>query len=206
MTSDTRVTEGDPDRVAVILPGRGYTADMPLLWYARTVLALQGWTVHTLDWPADMTSDRAPGRAQEALDDAFGPRTGTAGDGTETGVQPSTRLVIGKSRGSLALPLAVERDLPGVWLTPLLFEPAIATAARNLDSRQLLVGGTGDESSWDRDLAQHSGAQLLEIPGADHLLEVSGDLDRTLGALERVVDAINAFALEIGQPAESRPS
>lgn len=177
---------------------------MPLLWYARTVLTFQGWTVHTAAWPADMAPDQTPEMAAAAVDRAFGTPSTAPDNAAEAGT-PATRLIIGKSLGSLALPLALERDLPGVWLTPLLFEPAVAAATQNLGAGHLLVGGTADESSWDRDVAQHSGAQLLEIPGGGHTLEVPGDLDRTLGALERVVDAINAFALELRQPAEPRP-
>ncbi|MHB8184592.1 MAG: hypothetical protein ACYDDU_00645 [Dermatophilaceae bacterium] len=39
------------------------------------------------------------------------------------------------------LPLAVERGLPGVWLTPILTEASIATAVRDLSAPSLLVGG-----------------------------------------------------------------
>jgi hypothetical protein len=204
MTLDTRVIEGDPGRVAVILPGRGYTADMPLLWYARTVLDFQGWTVHSIDWPADLAPDRVPGMAAAAIDHACGVSAGTS-DNAGASDAATDCLIVAKSLGSVALPFAVERGIPGVWLTPLLSEPAVAAAAQNLGPRHLLIGGTGDQTTWDGNLAQHSGAQLLEIPHADHTLQVAGDLDRTLAAVERVAQAINAFALEITQPIESRP-
>lgn len=202
MSFDTQVSDGDPDRVAVILPGRGYTTDMPLLWYARTVLSFQGWTVHAVEWPADLSPRQTPEIAAAAIDQACAtPRSQTA----ERSDGPARCLIIGKSLGSLALPIAVERGLPGIWLTPLLFEPAVVSTAQKLGPRHLLIGGTDDPSTWDAGLAHRSGAQLLEIPGADHTLQVAGDLDRTLATLERVVDAINAFALEITQPIETRP-
>lgn len=203
MPFDTRVTEGDPDRVAVILPGRAYTADMPLLWYARTVLSFQGWTVHSISWPTDLPAATVRDVAATAIDQARGGSAGQAGS-APTSNTPTSCLIIGKSLGSLALPLAVQRGLPGIWLTPLLFEQAVITAAQHLGPQHLLVGGTEDQATWDREVAHHSGAQLLEIPSADHTLQVSGDLDHTLAALERVVDAINAFALEITQPAEAQ--
>lgn len=202
MSFDTHVSDGDPDRVAVILPGRGYTTDMPLLWYARTVLGFQGWTVHTVEWPTDLPPRQAGDIAAAAIDQA---RATQGSHQTAQSGGPARCLIIGKSLGSFALPVAVERDLPGIWLTPLLFEPAVASAAQKLGPRHLLIGGTDDASTWDADLAHHSGAQLLEIPGADHALQVAKDLDRTLASLERVVDAINAFALEITQPIEAGP-
>lgn len=204
MAFDTRVTEGDPDRVAVILPGRNYTADMPLLWYARTVLSFQGWTVHAIDWPSDVSIADVPDLAASAIDQAGKKHRQETRSESAQQNDDLTCLVVGKSLGSLALPHAVQRGLPGIWLTPLLFEPSITAAATNLGAEHMLIGGTADRSSWDRDLARHSGAQLLEIPDADHTLQVTGNLDHTLGALERVVDAINAFAFEITQPIDSR--
>src|SRR6266536_1145288 len=41
---------GEPRRVGMIFPGAGYTAQMPLLWYARCVLQEAGADVLTVDY------------------------------------------------------------------------------------------------------------------------------------------------------------
>ncbi|MEQ7010863.1 hypothetical protein ABN028_32245 [Actinopolymorpha sp. B17G11] len=41
---------GDPRRIAIILPGGGYTPAGPLLHFARAVLVRHGWTVQELWW------------------------------------------------------------------------------------------------------------------------------------------------------------
>lgn len=49
-------------------------------------------------------------------------------------------LVIGKSLGSLALPLVAERGWSAIWLTPLLDIPELVDALKNVKRKTLLVG------------------------------------------------------------------
>lgn len=49
---------GDPRRIAIILPGGGYTPAGPLLHFARAVLVRPGWTVS----PRPRVRSRTPGR------------------------------------------------------------------------------------------------------------------------------------------------
>ncbi|MFE7590348.1 hypothetical protein ACFU6K_13180 [Kitasatospora sp. NPDC057512] len=42
--------DGAPDRVALVIPGVGYTPARPLLHFARSVLLRRGWTVQELWW------------------------------------------------------------------------------------------------------------------------------------------------------------
>lgn len=52
------------------------------------------------------------------------------------------------SISSLAMPTAVERSLPGVWLTPLLNNEDVRQALQTSTAPTLAVGGTGDPT-WD---------------------------------------------------------
>jgi hypothetical protein len=57
---------GDPERVATILPGRGYGPDFPVLYYTRALLLARHWTVRELRWgalPADPA--RWPGQVRQ---------------------------------------------------------------------------------------------------------------------------------------------
>lgn len=173
---------GDQDRVAIVLPGLGYTPDMPLLYWTAKVLHQDGWTIRQLWW-SEPPSDRAnwagwvaehAGRAvDEAPDDA--------------GV-----LMVGKSLGSLAVPLAAERSLPGIWLTPLLANSTELRAALSRIPPSLLVGGTAD-GSWDSAAARDSGHRVCEVEGADHGMEIPGSPSDSLRALDRVLAAVGAF-------------
>ena len=184
-----RTRDGDPGRVATILPGQGYTAAAPLLSYAGAALAGLGWTVRSLLW------SRPPGGRGEATE-AY-PRV--VRDAV-AGAPAAQHLVVGKSLGTLALPVAVELGLPGVWLTPLIsargtaeVRAAALALADDGAPPALLVGGTHDEL-WDARVAAASGAGVLEVPGADHSMEIPGDWRRSLEILGEVTSAVEAFA------------
>lgn len=107
-------------------------------------------------------------------------------------------VLFAKSLGTLASPVAAARDLPAVWLTPVL------TDARGLDPRIfidgvdastapcLIVGGTRD-ALWDGELARRLCPHVVEVPGADHGLHLPGLLASTLGVMADVVTAVEAF-------------
>ncbi|MDI1465649.1 alpha/beta hydrolase [Catellatospora sp. KI3] len=173
---------GDPDRVAIVLPGGGYTPDMPLLYYATAVLAKHGWTVQELRWqpPADRFSmDRTAwvlAQAEPVLAAETAPR----------------RLLVGKSLGTFAAPLAVALGLPAIWLTPILSEPDIAAALAATTAATLLIGG-GADASWEPEVAARLSAQQLVLPGADHALEHPDDPLTSVRDLARVTARMDEF-------------
>ena len=173
-----RTAPGTP--VATLLPGRGYGAQAPLLYYARLLLRSRGWAVRTVDW------EKAPGLdpADHAAVAAFAREVLATAD-------PAQDLVVGKSLGSLALPAAAERGVPGIWLTPLLGIEDVRRAAARAAASTLLIGGTADPY-WDGAAAAATGAAVFEVPGVDHSLERPGDLNGTLEVLSAVLSRIDA--------------
>jgi hypothetical protein len=97
-----------------------------------------------------------------------------------------------KSLTSRAVTFAEERNLPGIWLTPLLHEPEIAEGFERLHAPALLVGGTADES-WGSGLATRAGHDVLELEGADHALQIPGDPIASIDGLRRVVERLDSF-------------
>jgi len=96
-----RTRDGDPGRLATVLPGRGYTADAPLLSYAGAALAGEGWTVRSFVWSRP---PRNRAEAAEVYADVVREAVADA---------PAARhLVVGKSLGTLVLPVAVELGCP----------------------------------------------------------------------------------------------
>ncbi|WP_432492816.1 alpha/beta fold hydrolase [Kineococcus gypseus] len=159
--------------MATVLPGRGYSCEAPLLHYTRLLLRTRGWTVRTVRWPIPPTPEQLLDLAPDLLD----------------AMHARTHLVVAKSLSTRLLPLAVQRDLPGIWLTPLLREPAVRDAAERASAPTLLIGGTADPY-WDPDTARRSGQQVVEVTGADHSMEIAGDLDASLRVLQTVLTAV----------------
>ena len=173
-----RVISGDPRRVATILPGKGYTASAPLLYYATMLLTARGWTVRQVSWSGvdRIGPEEAAAQARHELDAVSAP----------------LHLVVAKSLGTFSLPDAMERHLPGVWLTPILTEPTIAAALSTIAAPTLLVGGTADPY-WVSDVARRSGADDLEIPEGDHSLEVGSAIEPALAVVRLVMDRMSSF-------------
>jgi hypothetical protein len=157
---------GDRERTAVVLPG-ARLGGTPSCYYTALTLFEAGWRVVQVWDEHDGTFEWPTSRAEAAL--AY------AG---------AARLLAAKSATTLASGIAAERGLAGIWLTPLLHEPACVDGLRARTAPALLVGGTDDEA-WDGVLARELGDEVLELQGADHGLARIDDLPRLVEAVAR---------------------
>jgi hypothetical protein len=170
--------EGDPERCAVLLPGIRYFSQAPLLWFAREVAQAQGWSVVEVD-------ERAPageepfewmlGQARRALDEAGG---------------AGTVAVLGKSLGTIA---ATVHDGPAAWLTPLLDRSEIVAALGATTAPTLLVGSPDDPSWSGGSVPENPALDVLELPGLDHSLQVSGSPSSSLDVLRTVSQRVASW-------------
>src|SRR5690349_15275698 len=109
-------------------------------------------------------------------------------------VAPRARpVLIAKSMGSFAAALAADRELPAIWLTPLLTRPAVVEAITRNPAPQLLIGGTADRRWWDATAAEATGKQLLTIEDGTHSLRVPGPVRNFTEVLGTVGTAIEEF-------------
>ncbi|MGV9807870.1 alpha/beta hydrolase [Micromonospora chersina] len=166
------------DRRAVLVPGRGYDTRGPLFAYVGEALRRLGFDVHEVVWrtPVGFRLDQAPEWVAEQVAPVL--------DGVD--------LVVGKSLGTFATPLAADRGLRAVWLTPVLNNPHVVDGLGRATAPCLLVGGTAD-SLWDGAVARRLSPHVLEVPDADHSMLVPGPLARSAEALGRVCDAVEDF-------------
>ncbi len=180
-----RVYDIGTDRWAVILPGAKYLPDAPALWFAREAALAAGRNVVAVWDTFDRTSEARRWvleRLEACLEFVADPKP----------------LLIAKSLTTLATGVAAERELPAVWLTPLLAgDPRAAHVVdglRRAAAACLLVGGTADEV-WDGELAESiATAKVVEIADADQALEVPGDIGRSIDVLRVVARAVEEFA------------
>jgi hypothetical protein len=172
--------DGDPERCVVLLPGQFYPTRAPALWFARESAIARGWcALEVLGEPGRHPDPLAWEReaAEHALAAATAERV----------------VVIGKSLASLLADLVSARELPAVWLTPVLTEPAVPKALADGRCPALLIGGTADPL-WDlRAIPDHPVLDVVEFDGLDHSLQRTGDPAASLRALDSVVDAIGQF-------------
>jgi len=171
---------------AILLPGGMGGVATPLLHWPATLLTQMGWSVLGVAW--DDQRLKRVGAASEVR------RCADAALGQALSGHPI--LVVAKSLGTLALPWAVENDLPGVWLTPLLQEAAVVAAVGSARQVTLLVGGTRDPH-WQPPATAGSGVTLLELPDADHGLQQPGYWRRSLLDQVEIFDQVSQLADQV---------
>lgn len=193
--------EGKAEELALLLPGYGYTCDMPLFYYAENLLTERGADVLRVEYAynrrADFGDPRGPEARRWLRDDAV------AACRAALAQRPYRRLVlVGKSLGTLAMgealaaSIAGGRDTSAVWLTPLLGDPDLLRQVRDWGGRSLFVAGGADrahDAAAQADAVAATGGSLLVVDGADHGFDIPGDPVASVRALERVVLAMREF-------------
>jgi len=175
------------ERWAIVLPGAGYSAQAPLLWFARRAALQAGHNAVVVTDVFDRESDDPLRWVQERTE-------ATLGWVSPKDPQP---LLIAKSLTSLAAGVAAAERLPAVWFTPLIAEPQILAGLRAGTEPKLLIGGSEDPS-WDATAAETlPNADVLELAGADHSLEAPNDVAESLENLRRATEAVRAFVARI---------
>jgi hypothetical protein len=173
-------------RAAVVVPGLRYSADGPLLMYAGVAVERRGGSVRRISWTVPESG------AGEDERDWVATMVSETVDAVAAATGVAAPLVIGKSLGSLAAPVAADRGLAAVWLTPVLTDQPTVTALRRAGAPCLLIGGTADEL-WDGRLARSLTPHVLEVDGADHGMFIPGRLSESAAVLGQVITAVEDF-------------
>jgi hypothetical protein len=170
----------------VIVPGRGYGPQAPLLDLAGEALADRDMPVETVSWTV-------PEGVVDVGPEPFVRAHVSAALHRLAGAAPTAKpLIIAKSLGTYAAVLAAELELPAIWLTPLLHIELVAEAIGRNRAPALLVGGTRDRS-WLPDVAEVTGKTIVTIAGGDHGLRPPGPLRAYTEALGDVGTAMEEF-------------
>lgn len=105
-------------------------------------------------------------------------------------------LVVAKSLGTFAAPLAIAAGIPGVWLTPLVHHDIVAEALSAASDDHLVVAGTAD-ASWNRDRIVGTRASVAVVADADHSLLIPGDWRASYAAQQTVFARIAAHVADV---------
>ncbi len=192
------------DTIAVVFPGLGYRATMPLLHYTQRALTWRGADVLRLDLAYDLDpafpNDDAAQRRRWIRDDAL-----LAFDTAMRLDDHRNVVLVGKSLGTLALVDVLDREdrrppVGCVWLTPLLHDPALREVLGRRRPAALIAIGTADplyDGALVDELAAGGGHDAVVAQGADHSLETPGDLTATLDTLRAYLSALDGFLARV---------
>ncbi|MGH8877278.1 MAG: alpha/beta hydrolase [Stackebrandtia sp.] len=181
------------NKAALLVPGAWGGQATPWMSYPTAAAKARGAATHPVTWdpPESLYSqpDTLLGWVREHVEPVL--------DGVDA---DASTVIIGKSLGSNAAAIAAERDLPGIWLTPLLTVDRLERALRRTTAPFLLIGGTAD-ASWNGDLARELTPHVCEITGADHGFFRHGEpLARSAAVLADMGTAIEVFLDEVVWP------
>ena len=172
--------EQTPVGRCVVLPGRRYTPDGPLLFFAAQTALTRGWDVRQVWWEVpDLEDDDA--EVAWVCDQLAAAVEGYEGRCSSLG----SRL------GTLAAPLAAERRYQAAWLTPLLSEPDMAEVLTTYPADQYVVIGESDPY-LSREVFDSLPGETLLVPG-DHVLRVPDDPAAMAASHERFVRSFDAW-------------
>ncbi len=190
----------ETNKVALVFPGLAYNSTMPLLHYSIQAILASGLNVLTVDYDYSNNSEFLKQSAKDQSDWLIKDVEAALRFVTEVEKQEVVCL-IGKSLGTLALGHLLEthkelRDAKTIWLTPLIKNPELMEQMLSYMKDAVLVIGTKD-SHYDSDIIDrlNISTQLsgIIIDGANHSLEIEGDVTRSLRVLMQIVTILQQF-------------
>ncbi|MGO9378810.1 MAG: alpha/beta family hydrolase [Dissulfurispiraceae bacterium] len=192
--------KAETKHLAILLPGLGYTAHMPVMYYTGLALLAKQADVMRADYNyikhSDFMALDPDERRRWAAKDAMAVFNAAIDQRKYDEI-----TLVGKSIGTSAMGhlIATIHDMPRlrcIWLTPLLKNEYLLSQIKQVEHRALFVVGTRDpyyDKAILEDLLKTTGGESIIITGADHSLEIDGDPVKAIQALERIVDGILKF-------------
>jgi len=175
------------EKLMVMLPGRGYSCDYPVLYYVRRMAIKHGCDVLSIEYGfqaanLDLTSE-VSAHLEDEVNQAVAPVL-------QRGY--SQVCIVGKSLGT---PLAsgLARTIPVADKSLMLLTP-IGGAFQGVASiRTLAVIGTDDPLYSPELVSSYPAVEWQVFGGLNHSLEVKGDWKASIAALDSVITACETF-------------
>ncbi len=181
----------NPDKLAVLFPGIGYTCDKPLLYYSAKLAASNGYRVVPVRYsgfPKKIVGDA--GRMKESLDIACSQAESLL---KEVKWESFEKIVFfGKSIGTIAAAwYASEKSLSvrSVVYTPL------AETFTYLQGDSIIFHGTSDQwvnTEVIKECCLKRSLPLYLTESANHSLE-TGDVKTDIGTLQKTMEIVDRF-------------
>ena len=186
--------------IALVFPGLAYNTTMPLLHYSIQAILATGINVLAVDYDYSNNSKFLKKSIRARSDWLIGDVEAALEFVTKEEKQDVVCLA-GKSLGTLALGHLLEtreelRDAKTIWLTPLIKNPDLMEQMLSYMKDAIMVIGTNDPQ-YDSNIIDRLNANTqlggIVIDGANHSLEIEGDVTKSLRVLMQIVTIIQQF-------------
>ncbi len=187
-------------RLAIVLPGRGYTSQAPLLYYTINMLLEKGLNVLSVDYSYSENREYQELGQDEKLKWLYDDVT-AAYQTALNELDVSLEVFVGKSLGTLAIGHLLERypdvrKAKIVWHTPLIQMPSLEKQIQEYKPKSLFVIGSADPHYSHEILSKlirATGGEALVVNGADHSMEVSGGVKASLQVIGNIINCVERF-------------
>jgi hypothetical protein len=190
----------ETDRLALILPGAGYTTMGPMLYYTLNALLQRRSDTLALEYGPVMS-------ALESKEDRLRALSRIPLDALNTVLQRKKYrhlTAVGKSMGTMALALLsrdakkreyMPQSVESLWLTPLLKDTTIVGEIPRLGQRQYVVTGNQDVTHYSREGLESlpQSVEAVTVQGANHGLDIEGDALASTRVMTSVMEGISRF-------------
>jgi len=180
--------------LGIILPGRNYTVQAPLLHFATRILLKKGFDVLRInynlnlpEWSSLHEKDLA-GRIQDSIHDGI------------KNNNYNNIYIVAKSIGTIYLSYLLEdsrwKDAKLVWLTPLLQSDDVYHTMLEATNKGICIIGNKDYCYIEERIDQLIYNKNLALSIADkgnHILEIQDDPIKSIDLLKKVVMDMNEF-------------
>lgn len=199
---NTLMIQPEPtEHLGIILPGYRHSVDMPDLHYAGRILLEQGADLLRVEYVYYQTDFLR--QAEEIQDKWISSDVFAACNAGLSYRQYKKITLVGKSLGTIAMGhlLADSRFQQAncIWSTPLLTAEWLCSRIEQIHPHSLFIIGTAD-SFYQNDvliqLEKITNGRSLVIEGANHGLEFSDSIPKSLLALSQIVQALQEFLSE----------
>lgn len=191
------------DGLAILLPGLGYTNDMPLQYYIAKHFEAKEMDILKVNY---RYNDK-DGFIDASLEEKSAWIRADVVSSVESILKRKKykRIVlVCKSLGTIAgleLLASMEelRQAEVIWLTPLCQNPVVMQGLLEIDNPSLLIIGTDDPCYVNENiqkLKKKGNYKIMIIHDADHSLEIKGDLSRSISIMGRMIRKIDHFSSE----------
>ncbi len=192
--------DADTDHLALVLPGFGYSCDMPLLYFTVNHLLDGGTDVLQVEYQYNERQDYRtlePHERQRWLQEDVS----AAWQAALAQRKYQRFTVIGKSLGTRAMPTLIStepllKEACTIWFTPMWQEASVAAWLRRSTQPTLVVIGTADPlytETLAEEIAANEHCTVTVLPDVDHSLEIPGKIIRSVQSLEHALIAVQGF-------------
>lgn len=194
-----RKQDGNANGLAILLPGLGYTCDMPIFYYTELQFLVGGFDVLRVDYDYRQLGFQPlsdPEHERRLVEDVVA--------SFNVGVSQRSYdmvTIVGKSLGTLAMTHLAKSGVMSpswrsVWLTPLLGHDAVWKAIQGRTAPSAVIIGTQDDHFDPVRLAaleMQKNVTVITVEGGNHSLNAGETAGDSAQALADVIGQLDAF-------------